>query len=113
MEDRPGGFVLSPLPYSSRSIVGGITFGDQATGYAWFSLTDYTDYRVFKSTDAGETWNQISQVTGPNYIQGNLVFFDANTGVILGPNNYKMRTTDGGQTWDTAFVNNFPSYLGE
>jgi photosystem II stability/assembly factor-like uncharacterized protein len=104
--------VLAPTPYSSRSKVGGITFGDQSTGYAWFSLTDYTDYRVFKSTDAGETWNQVWQpASTPGYIQGNLVFFDANTGVILGPSNYKMRTTDGGQTWDTAFVNNFPTYL--
>ena len=103
--------VLAPVPYSSRSKVGGITFGDQATGYAWFSMSDYGDYRVFKSTDAGETWNQKWQITGPGYITGNLVFFDANIGVILGPSNYKMRTTNGGTTWDTAFVNNFPPYL--
>jgi len=103
--------VLAPTPYTSRSKVGGITFGDQSSGYAWFSATDYADYRVFKSTDAGETWNQVWATTGPGYIQGNLVFFDANTGVILGPKNYKMRTTNGGQSWDTAFANNFPSYL--
>jgi photosystem II stability/assembly factor-like uncharacterized protein len=106
--------VNAPTPYSSRSKVGGITFGDQNTGYAWFSLTDYADYRVFKSTDAGETWNQVSLLTGPppsGYIQGNLIFFDANNGVILGPYNYKLRTTNGGTSWDTAFVHNFPLYL--
>jgi photosystem II stability/assembly factor-like uncharacterized protein len=103
--------VLPALPYSSRAKVGGITFGDETTGYAWFSLNDYADYFVFKSTDAGETWNKVWETTGPGYIQGDLVFFDANTGVILGPGNYKMRTTNGGATWDTAFVNNFPSYL--
>ncbi|MDR3668105.1 MAG: YCF48-related protein [Ignavibacteriaceae bacterium] len=103
--------VLAAVPYGSRNKVGGITFGDQTTGYAWFSLNDYGDYFVFKSTDAGENWNKVLETTGPGYIQGNIVFFDANTGVILGPQNYKMRTTDGGQTWDTAFVNNFPSYL--
>jgi photosystem II stability/assembly factor-like uncharacterized protein len=103
--------VLAAVPYSSRNKVGGITFGDETTGYAWFSLNDYAEYHVFKSTDAGETWNQVWLTTGPGYIQGNLVFFNANTGVILGPGNYKMRTTNGGQTWDTAKVNNFPSYL--
>ena len=103
--------VLSPIPYGSRNKLGGITFGDATTGYAWFSLNDYAEYHVFKSTDAGETWNQVMLATGPGYMQGNLVFFDANTGVLLGPSNYKMRTTDGGQTWDTANVNNFPSYL--
>jgi photosystem II stability/assembly factor-like uncharacterized protein len=105
--------VLAPIPYSSRNKVGGITFGDQTTGYAWFSLNDYAEYHVFKSTDAGETWNQVWLATGPGYIQGNLVFFDANTGVILGPGNYKMRTTNGGTSWDTAFTNNFPSYLAK
>jgi photosystem II stability/assembly factor-like uncharacterized protein len=103
--------VLAAVPYGSRNKVGGITFGDESTGYAWFSLNNYTEYYVFKSTDSGDSWNQILLTTGPDYIQGNIVFFDANTGVILGPKNYKMRTTDGGQTWDTAFVNSFPSYL--
>ena len=105
--------VLAAVPYSSRNKVGGITFGDQNTGYAWFSLNDYAEYHVVKSTDAGETWNEILLTTGPGYISGDLVFFDANTGVILGPGNYKMRTTNGGQTWDTAKTNNFPLYLAK
>jgi len=101
--------VLSPVPFSSRNKVGGITFADNNTGYAWFSLNDYGEYYVFKSTDAGETWNQILQTGGPGYISGDLVFFDSNTGVLLGPDRWMMRTTDGGATWDTAHAVNFPA----
>jgi len=100
--------VLSPVPFSSRNKVGGITFGDQNTGYVWFSLNDYGEYYVYKTTDAGENWNQVYTTGGPGYISGDIIFFDTDTGVLLGPDRWMMRTTDGGLTWVSANANNFP-----
>ena len=100
--------VLEPVGFNSRNKVGGIAFGDANTGYAWMSLNDYPNYFIFKSTDAGETWNQIYTVSGPGYISGNLVAFDANNVTILGPDRWVLTTTDGGATWAQAAQNGFP-----
>lgn len=101
--------VLAAVPYNSRNKVAGLTFADANTGYAFFTLNDYGEYYIYKTTDAGETWNQSYTGGGPGYISGDIVFFDANTGVALGPNNWMLRTTDGGTTWAQANAVGFPA----
>lgn len=100
--------VLSPVNPSSRNHVGGIDFGDNNNGYAWFSLNDYGEYYVYKTNDGGDNWTESKKFAGPGYISGNLISFDANNAVILGPDLWTQRTTDGGVTWDTTALINFP-----
>lgn len=101
--------VLEPVAFNSRNKVGGITFPDASTGYAWQSLDAYDDYRIWKTTDAGETWTQKAVVPGPGYISGDAGFFDANTGILAGPGRWMRRTTDGGSTWDTVSIAGIPA----
>ncbi len=103
--------VMTPVYPNARNLVGGIDFGDLNTGYAWFSQNDYGNYYVYKSSDGGDSWTQIQQFAGPGYISGNLISFDANTAVVLGPDMWTQRTTDGGVTWNQTTLNNFTPYF--
>ncbi|MBZ0200535.1 MAG: T9SS type A sorting domain-containing protein [Ignavibacteriaceae bacterium] len=101
--------VLNPVSPSARNLVGGISFGDDDNGYAWFSQNDYGEYHVYKTSDGGDNWSEAQVFAGPGYISGGIVAFDASTAIILGPDMYTQRTTDGGATWNPATLNNFPS----
>lgn len=103
--------VLTPVNPYSRNLVGGIDFGDLNTGYAWFSQNDYGNYYVYKTSDGGNNWSEIKYFDGPGYISGRLVAFDADNVVLLGPDLWTQRTTDGGITWNPAVLNNFSSWL--
>jgi hypothetical protein len=75
------------------------------------TLNENTDYHIFKTTDAGETWTDIYNEA---VTSGVLNFFDANTGIKAGNNINIKITTDGGTTWNDAIVNNIPEeYLSE
>ncbi|MBX7047003.1 MAG: T9SS type A sorting domain-containing protein [Ignavibacteria bacterium] len=64
--------------------------------------------KVFKTTDGGNFWTQITSI--PNGAYRSVGFFDANTGVIgtLTAGNPLYRTTNGGATWNpiTSFGGN-------
>jgi len=100
--------VLPPVKPGSRNLVGGIDFGDDNTGYAWCSLNDYGEYHVYKTTDGGDNWTESKLFAGPGYISGNLISFDENNAVILGPDLWTERTIDGGATWNPATLSDFP-----
>lgn len=100
--------VLSPVKPYSRNLVGGIDFGNDNFGYAWFSQNDYGEYHVYKTSDAGDNWTEIKMFAGPGYISGNVVAFDAETAVLLGPDLWTQRTTDGGTTWNPVNLIDFP-----
>ncbi len=104
--------VLDPVPFNARNRVGGITFPSASIGYAWMSINDYGEYYIYKTTNGGENWFQISSLNGPGYISGKIAFFDENTGIIAGPQRWMMRTTNGGADWDTVsnYIN-FPAHL--
>lgn len=103
--------VLTPVNPYSRNLVGGIDFGDLNNGYAWFSLNDYGNYYVYKTSDGGDSWSEIKYFDGPGYISGRPVAFDADNVVLLGPDLWTQRTTDGGVTWNPATLNNFSSWF--
>ncbi len=113
--------VLEALPFSTRNKVGGISFGDENTGYAWFSIDDYKKYKIYKTTDQGETWTEAAAINGPGYLSGGIKFFDANTGFIAGPKikpdgvyqNWIQYTTDGGVTWITAAFDSTETYKAQ
>lgn len=104
--------VLTALPYNSKSKVGGITFPTPETGYAWLTIDNYSKTFVFKSSDSGESWNQIAEIAGGTSFGGDIVFFDADKGVLGGPKIKKdgvyhtliKYTEDGGQNWTDATI---------
>lgn len=103
---------LNPVPFNARNKVGGLHFPSHNVGYAWMSLNDYSEYYIFKTTDGGSNWFEISMLNGPGYISGDIGFFDELTGIIAGPKRWMLRTIDGGLSWDTVknFLN-FPNTL--
>ena len=75
-------------PYSS--ILGGISFADETTGF----ICTLDTYQVLKSTDGGETWSVVfTDIGGFDKI----AFKDDQNGVVSG--SYKHYTSDGGITW--------------
>ncbi|MDZ7763801.1 MAG: YCF48-related protein [Melioribacteraceae bacterium] len=114
--------VLDPLDFASTNKVGGITFADDQTGYAWFSISGYGDYRVYKTTNQGDDWVEVAQIEGPGYLSGGIEFFDADNGFIAGPRvkpdsvyfSWAVYTEDGGTTWNDADFSAVPDeYKGE
>lgn len=66
------------------------------------SLTYNGDGIVIKTTDSGQTWEQLT----PDGIPGlmGMSFVDINTGYAVGWDDYVIKTTDGGDTWDTLYI---------
>ncbi len=100
--------VLSPVKPYSRNLVGGIDFSDDKTGFAWFSQNDYGEYHVYKTSNEGNDWTELTSFAGPGYISGNVAAFDSTTVVLLGPDLWTERTTDGGVTWNPVTLIDFP-----
>ncbi|MDO5979403.1 YCF48-related protein [Flavivirga spongiicola] len=55
---------------------------------------------IYKTTDAGETWTEISGTTDAIY---DFHFLDENNGFITGDHGATFKTTDGGTTWTRIF----------
>jgi len=98
--------VLEPEIFSSKNDAVDMTFADANTGYASMTLNDNSEYHLFKTTDAGETWTDIYNQSA---LSGQLAFFDANNGIMGGGNVAIKMTNDGGVTWTPAVVNNVPA----
>jgi photosystem II stability/assembly factor-like uncharacterized protein len=66
---------------------------------------------LFKTTDQGATWTNLSAALNPSYYPNAIAFTDESNGWIAGfdydtgPKNYIRRTHDGGITWQTAALN--------
>jgi photosystem II stability/assembly factor-like uncharacterized protein len=77
------------------------------------SLTDGGPGRVFRTTDGGRTWEDVSPPDTDTLSFRDVEARSATRAVILaiGPGDASRiyRTTDGGATWDTAFVNDDPA----
>lgn len=101
--------VLEPVKPYSRNLVGGMDFSDNNFGYAWFSQNDYGEYHVYKTSDAGDNWIVSKSFAGPGYISGNILAFDSTIAVVLGPDLWTQRTSDGGVTWNPATLIDFPA----
>lgn len=111
--------VLEPVEFSTRNKVGDITFVDEQIGYVLMSLNEYNEYHVFKTINAGDSWEDIATIESGGYFSGGMVFFDENNGYIAGPRikvdgvyYFWLKTTsDGGITWEDGTINNYPEQM--
>jgi photosystem II stability/assembly factor-like uncharacterized protein len=80
----------------ARNIISDIHFPSMSTGYALCSFPySYTDTRILKTTDGGESWDSISNLGG--YLFNSIFFTSENHGIITGYN--ASQTWDGGLSW--------------
>ncbi len=83
---------------------------------AWVSggsATEGGPGRVFRTTDGGRTWRDVSPAGAAGLMFRDVEAHSARVAVVLaiGPGDASRiyRTTDGGATWDEAFVNRDPA----
>ena len=77
--------------------------GQSDIGYAVGMDGTYDgDGVILKTTDAGDTWIEISTGTIPGLEA--VCFTDVNTGYAAGWQNYFIKTTDGGVTWTPQII---------
>jgi photosystem II stability/assembly factor-like uncharacterized protein len=78
--------------------------GQSSVGYAVGSSSTYNGNGIIlKSTDGGNSWNQISVGTIPGLEA--VCFTSTNVGYAGGWQNYFIKTTDGGATWNQININ--------
>ena len=71
-----------------------VSFPSPNTGYILGSNS-----LILKTTEAGETWFDVSLDGAVNY--SGIYFLDEDNGFITGAQGYILRTSDGGDSWDT------------
>jgi photosystem II stability/assembly factor-like uncharacterized protein len=88
--------------YVFSGYIEGITFPSQETGY----LVDnyqYQNGKVYKTTDGGESWNQLwslpSGLPIPPIFK-DVAFSDPENGYIVGYQGILLKTTNGGMNWN-------------
>ncbi len=75
------------------------------TGEGWYNVDAVQGDGVFKSTDGGSTWSQLSSTAGNStfYFIQKIVVHPTNGDVYVATrNNGVQRSTDGGATWNTV-----------
>jgi hypothetical protein len=66
-----------------------------------YVLTSSNSKGIYKTTDGGATWTKQNAYLTSFYGPGNIYFFDASNGVVIGdPNLETYTTTNGGLTWN-------------
>ena len=77
------------------------------------SATEGGPGRVFRTTDGGRTWQDVSPPDTEGLLFRDVEARSARTAVVLaigqGDASRIYRTTDGGRSWDAAFVNDDPA----
>lgn len=75
-------------------------FPNNQIGYATGMNFNWDSILVFKTTNAGQTWNLIKQLDGYSYTD--VFFIDANTG-FLTTDGLVLKTIDGGSNWTIKY----------
>ncbi len=92
LKTTDGGDTWTTITQTHSTLLGGISFADENTGYI-ATLDD----KILKSTDGGDTWTvSFNGISGFDKV----AFKDANNGCIVG--GQKLYTSDGGSNWNTS-----------
>ena len=93
---------LPPSPQYAAALTN-IYFVSDTVGYVITNGNAYNPSSIFKTTNGGHSWNQLSYTSyGSNF--NSVWFTDANTGFICGSSGTLLNTTDGGNTWQTITI---------
>jgi photosystem II stability/assembly factor-like uncharacterized protein len=88
---------------------------DTQTAYV-MSIGNGPASRIYKTSDAGKTWNLQFRNDDPKAFLDAMSFWDANHGVAFGDSVdlqfYILTTADGGQTWSRVPTANLPAAQG-
>ncbi len=79
-----------------------------ATGEGYYNADAVRGFGVWKSTDGGGTWNQLSSTTGSNfnYCQ-KIIVTNSGTVLVATRSGGVQRSTDGGTTWSKVLGSGF------
>ena len=84
---------------------------DMQTAYV-LSIGNGPTSRIYKTTDAGKTWNLQFKNEDPKAFLDAMTFWDANHGIVFGDSVdkqfYVLTTADGGRTWARVPTANLP-----
>jgi photosystem II stability/assembly factor-like uncharacterized protein len=80
------------------------------------SIGNGPDSRIYKTTDAGNTWNLQFRNDDPKAFLDAMSFWDANHGIAFGDSVdkqfYILTTSDGGRTWSRVSTTDLPPAQG-
>jgi len=107
------GSVLSAIDFNGENF-GTIPAFTTHDLYAVDIVNDSTIYiagnnSAFKSTDFGESWNEITPETGIKYID--IQFFDYLNGIVIGEGGYIFVTDNGGEQWTEVSQSSYYGHL--
>ncbi len=106
-----GGTNFTSSNYTSNGLVGGnkiIQLSSQNFLILGVDNPNDTSF-IFKTTNQGTNWSQISRVTGVFF---NVAFINSNTGIMCGDLGIAMRTTNGGVNWTSVTTGTTNDLLG-
>ena len=91
-----------PSPQYASSLTN-MYFVSDSVGYVITNSNAYNPSSIFKTTNGGHSWNQLSYTAyGSNFYS--VWFTDANNGFICGSSGTLLHTTDAGNTWQVITI---------
>jgi photosystem II stability/assembly factor-like uncharacterized protein len=90
---------VNGLPHEDTCHFQAAAFPTPTVGYAVTSEVSDKSSVVFKTTDAGETWNIVSFIPQATGVENSFGFMDENTGFFCTYQGKMLGTFDGGKTW--------------
>jgi photosystem II stability/assembly factor-like uncharacterized protein len=92
-----GGTTWTPFNLSTSTTLYKVHFVNASTAY--IGTLSATVGRLLKTTDCGQTWNNVTSYTGTGTTRG-VFFYNADTGWVTNSSYQIFRTTDGGATFE-------------
>jgi ELWxxDGT repeat protein len=107
LKTEDGGNTWFPLAWLPQpqyaSSLSNMYFVSASVGYVVTTGNAYNPSSIFKTTDGGRSWNELSYTSYTSNFYS-AWFTDVNTGFICGSSGTLLHTIDGGNTWQTITI---------